>query len=211
LRPPEFSVATPHTARATPDGGRIFFFRLPAGGVPRSGCSGDILFPLSPDRRLLDPALSGRTGSGSNHFSPPEITVDDVRKYVEKAGELKPGEIVIFQSGHSDRHFKAFPEGDACLADPLNGKSEGWPAPGPDVVAYLAKKGILCVGTDGPTLGGVDPKKALMTYWALGSRGVVGVEYLTSVGKVPAKAYFIFAPVKISGCHGGPGRVIALY
>ena len=38
-----------------------------------------------------------------------------------------------------------------------------------------------------------------MTYWALGSQGMVGVEYLTGLGKLPAKAYFIFAPVKVQG------------
>ena len=97
------------------------------------------------------------------------------------------------------------------MADPLNGKREGWPAPGPDAIDYLAGKGIRCVGTDGPTLGGVEPEAALWTYWALGSKGMVGVEFLTHVGKLPQGAYFIFAPVKIRGCHGGPGRALAFY
>ena len=97
------------------------------------------------------------------------------------------------------------------MSDPLNGKQEGWPAPGPDTIMYLAEKGIRCVATDGPTLGGVDPRRALMTYWALGTKGMVGVEFLTGLGKLPDDAYFIFAPVKIRDCHGGPGRAIALY
>ena len=97
------------------------------------------------------------------------------------------------------------------MADPLNGKSEGWPAPGPDAIAYLASKGIRCVATDAPTLGGVEPKRALMAYWLLGCKGMAGVEYVTDVGSLPAKAYFIFAAVKIRDCHGGPGRAIALY
>ncbi|MCP4812603.1 MAG: hypothetical protein GY888_08855, partial [Planctomycetaceae bacterium] len=63
----------------------------------------------------------------------------------------------------------------------------------------------------GPTLGGVDPARALHTYWALGQRGMAGVEFLTGVSKLPAKAYFLFAAIKIRGCHGGPGRAIALY
>ena len=71
------------------------------------------------------------------------------------------------------------------MEDPLNGKSEGWPAPGPDAIFYLAKKGIRCVATDAPTLGGVEPKRALMTYWALGGKGMAGVEYLTNVGQMP--------------------------
>ena len=50
-----------------------------------------------------------------------------------------------------------------------------------------------------------------MTYWALGSRGMVGVEYLTNVGRMPQGAYFLFAAVKIRGGHGGHGRAIAFY
>ena len=34
------------------------------------------------------------------------------------------------------------------------------------------------VATDGPTLAGVDPKKALWTYWTLGNKRMVGVETL---------------------------------
>lgn len=140
----------------------------------------------------------------------PEITVNDLRKYEQDHGELKSGEIVVFASGHSDKYVRPFPAGEKCMIDPLNGKSEGWPAPGPDAITYLARKGIRCIATDGPTLGGAEPKRALMTYWAMGSKGVVGVEYLTNVGALRGRAYFIFAAVKIRDCHGGPGRAIAL-
>ena len=67
------------------------------------------------------------------------------------------------------------------------------------------------MATDAPTLGGVEAKRALMTYWALGSQGMVGVEYLTNVDRMPQGAYFLFAPVKINGGHGGHGRAIALF
>ncbi len=141
----------------------------------------------------------------------PEITVAEIQRYEEQHGELKPDDIVIFHSGYSDKYVKPLPEGEACMADPLNGKQEGWVAPGPDAIMYLANKGIRCVATDGPTLGGTEPKRALMTYWVLGSREMVGVEYLTNVASVPDEAYFLFAATKIRDCHGGPGRAIALY
>jgi kynurenine formamidase len=141
----------------------------------------------------------------------PEITAADIDQYEKYHGALRPGDVVIFQSRWSDRFYRALPEGKACMDDPLNGKGEGWPAPGPDAIFYLAGKGIQCVATDAPTLGGVEPKRALMTYWALGTKGMVGVEFLTNVGQVPDGAYFLFAALKIQGCHGGPGRAIALY
>ena len=154
--------------------------------------------------------LIGSTSESSWPASP-VISADDVKRYEQQNGDLEAGSIVIFQSGYSDTYLQPFPQDRACLVEPLNGKREGWPAPGPETILYLADKGIRCVATDGPTLGGADPKSALMTYWALGSRGMVGVEYLTNVGAVPPKAYFLFAAPRIRGGHGGPGRAIALY
>jgi kynurenine formamidase len=154
--------------------------------------------------------LVGTTDRASWPASP-EITTAELKKYEAAHGELKPGDVVIFYTAHSDNFFKPLPDGNACLADPLNGKSEGWPAPGPDAIRYLADKKIRCVATDAPTLGGVEPRRALMTYWALGSADIAGVEFLTGAGKLPRDAYFIFAPIKIRDCHGGPGRAIALY
>lgn len=161
--------------------------------------------------RVIDVRSLVGTTTQSAWPASPEITPDHLRKFEQAKGELKPGDIVIFMSQHSDRYCKPFPAGKACMEDPLNGKSEGWPAVGPDAVAYLAQKGIRCVATDAPTLGGVDAKKSLWTYWLLGTRGLVGVEYLKNVSALPENAYFLFASMKIRGCHGGPGRAIAYY
>jgi len=161
--------------------------------------------------RVMDLTHLVGTTSEKDWPASPEITVDELKKFEEREGNLQAGDIVIFQCGHVDKYFKPLPEGAACMADPLNGKSEGWPAPGPDAIVYLAKKGIRCVATDGPTLGGVEPKRALMTYWAMGTKDMVGVEFLTNVGKLSKDSYFVFAPVKVRDCHGGPGRAIAFY
>jgi kynurenine formamidase len=160
--------------------------------------------------RVID--VRNLTGSTDPQSWPasPEITIADIQKDEKEHGELTAGDIVIFQSGWSDRYCQPLPLGKGCMEDPLNGKCEGWPAPGPDAVFYLAKKGIRCVATDAPTLGGVEAGRALMTYWALGGRDMAGVEYLTHVGQLPSHAYFLFAAVKIRGGHGGHGRAIAL-
>ena len=161
--------------------------------------------------RVIDVRSLMGTTARKDWPASPEITPALIQEYEKRHGGLKQGDVVVFHSGWSDRYFKPFPQGNACLADPLNGKSEGWPAPGPEAVLYLAGKGVRCVATDGPTLGGVEPRRALMTYWALGGKGVVGVEFLTNVGNLPEGAEFLFAAVKIRGCHGGPGRAIALF
>ena len=98
------------------------------------------------------------------------------------------------------------------MAAPLAGKAEGWPAPTPDVMAYLSKKGVRCIGTDGPTIGGVNRENALFVNWIAAQHGVLPVEFLTNVSSINGKeAFFIFAPVKIKGTRGGYGRAIAVY
>lgn len=127
---------------------------------------------------------------------------------------FQPGEVVIFFSGHTDRHLAPFPAApalDPCLAKPLAGRAEGWPAVSAEAVHYLAERGIRCLGTDGPTLGGVDPAVAREVDWMAGSQGLVVVEMLTGVGAIADRdVFFIFAPVKIAATRGGYGRALAL-
>lgn len=161
--------------------------------------------------RVIDVTSLVGTTTEKSWPASPEITVAQIEAYEKQNGSLKPGDIVIFKTGHLDRHFKAQPNDAGVWSDPLHGKSEGWPAPGPETIVYLKSKEIRCVAIDAPDLGGVDPKRALMTYWALGSREMVGVEFLSNVGAVPKDAYFLFAALKIRNCHGGPGRAIVLH
>ena len=177
--------------------------RTTAEKVPLSQTSGNA--------RVIDVRPLVGTTQGSQWPASPVITTAHIEAYEKETGKLAPGDVVLFRTGHVDTHFKPLPEGKACMENPINGLSEGWPAPDAEAIQHLAKRGIRCVGTDAPTLGGVDPKQALFTYWMLGTQGMVGVEFLTRLGQLPAKAVFLFTPVKIKGCHGGPGRAIALY
>jgi kynurenine formamidase len=163
--------------------------------------------------RIIDVrSLVGST-SARSWPSSPEITPAHIQAVENEQGELQAGDVVLFHTGHLDRHFRPQPHDSGVWLDPLLGKSEGWPAPGPDAIVYLKSKGIRCVATDAPDLGGVDPERALMAYWALGSGQMVGVEFLHNVGQVPQDQdpYFLFAAIKVRNCHGGPGRAIVLY
>lgn len=160
--------------------------------------------------RVIDVrSLVGSTEAKSWPASP-VITPDHLKAAEQRSGQLKAGEIVLLHTGHLDRHYKAAPNDTGVWLDPLTGKSEGWPALGAEAVVYLKSKGIRCVATDAPDLGGVTPRQALMTYWALGSREMVGVEFLNNVSNVSDGGYFLFAPLKIRDCHAGPGRAIVL-
>ena len=103
--------------------------------------------------------LAGTTDPKTWPISP-EITVAQIESDEKAHGELRPGDVVVFHTGWSDRFCRPLPLGKACMEDPLNGASEGWPAPGPDAIVYLHGKGVRCVATDAPTLGGVEPRRA---------------------------------------------------
>ncbi|MCA9051428.1 MAG: cyclase family protein [Planctomycetaceae bacterium] len=139
----------------------------------------------------------------------PEITPEYIQTFEQQHGELRNGDVVIFRTDHVQKHLKPSPDDGLLWNDPLSGKSPGWPAPGPQAVVYLKSRGIRCVATDAPDLGGVNPGQALKTYWALGSQEMVGVEFLTNIGQIPDQSWFAFAAVKIRDCHGGPGRAVA--
>lgn len=164
------------------------------------------------EARVIDVRSLVGTTEKSSWPTSPEIKVELVKRYEEANGQLRPGDVVIFRTGHNDKHLRPQPDDTGLWMQPLQGKAEGWPAPGPELIVYLKKRGIRCVASDAPDLGGVEPKRALMTYWALGSNEMVGVEFLVNLENVPAQgAYFLFAAVKIRDCHGGPGRAIVLY
>ena len=169
------------------------------------------------DVRVIDVrSLVGITDRSAWPASP-QITSAMIDRYERETGELVPGQIVVFYTGVIDRYLKMPADaqgnyGSGLWTDAYSRKTEGWPALGAEAVDYLSKKGIRCVATDAPDLGGVDPKQALMTYWALGSRQMVAVEFLSNVGSIPEQGgYFLFAALKIKDCHGGPGRAILLY
>ena len=166
------------------------------------------------DARVIDVrSLVGSTKEADWPKSP-SITVDHVKQYESKTRPLAAGDVVLFHSGYSDAHFKplpAAPEVDRCFAAPLAGKAEGWPAPTPETIAYLAERGVKCVGTDGPTMGGVERDRAAHVAWLAASKNMLLVEYLTNLGALEGQpAYFLFAPIKIQGTRGGYGRAVAL-
>jgi kynurenine formamidase len=159
--------------------------------------------------RIIDVKhLAGTASPGKS----PVIRTADIHRHERLFGKIRSGDVVIFHSGYSDRFFQPFPYGSRCIADPLNGLAEGWPAPEPETIIYLEAKGVRCVCTDAPAMGATEPMSALFTYWAGGSRGMCFIEYLTNVGQLPPTgACFLFAPVKVRRNSGGYGRALALF
>lgn len=143
----------------------------------------------------------------------PRITVEDIESYEKIYGSIKAGDVVLFHTGHTDTHFRRFErdQPDLCVKGPLDGLSEGWPAPTPEVINYLAEKGVKHVGIDAPDMGPVNAKASMMTHWAAVNQDMIFTEYLIGVGQLPPTgAFYIFLNPKVENNHGGPGRAIAI-
>lgn len=167
---------------------------------------------MGPVRVINVQNLSGSTNQEDWPASP-AITVDVVRAHELAHGNIKAGEVVIFQTGHTDAHFRPMLRNrlERALKAPLDGQMEGWPAVTPETVQYIAGKGVRHVAIDAPSAGSVDPKQRAFTYWAAANEGMIFTEYLTGVGQLPAKgAFYVFLNPKIENNHGGPGRAIGV-
>ena len=215
LVPPAFALPAPGTepAYATEVLGSLADYERKYGPRGTSEMTTEKV-PLSwtcgPVRVIDVRSLVGTTARASWPASP-EITPAHIQAAERAGGELKPGEIVVFHTGHLDRHLHPQPAGHGRLGRSPDGKERGLAGP-------RARRDRLSEEQGHPLRRHrrARPRRRrsqtrLMTYWALGSREMVGVEFLQNVGRVPAGGYFLFAALKIRDCHGGPGRAIVLY
>ena len=143
----------------------------------------------------------------------PKITVSDIEAHESTHGPIEAGHVVLFHTGHNDVHFAEFDRGrlDRCVKAPLDGLTEGWPAPTPETILYLARKGVRHVGIDTPDMGSVDPEGATFVHWAAANNDMILTEFLVGIGQLPPKGgFFVFLNPKIEKNHGGPGRAVAI-
>lgn len=152
-------------------------------------------------RSILDQAPNGKS---------PVITPQIVQAWEGRHGSLQKGDIVLFYSSYSDRYYKPFPEGNRLAFEPLILQNKpGWPAPGPETMEYLHSKGVMHVGSDGPSMGFVEGGQS--THVAGLKYGMSWDELLTNLGRLPARgAFYISLPVKIIDGSGANTRAIGI-
>lgn len=216
---PSFALPGDAAERAAADPGvraAIAQFEKQHGPLGTSGAR----TATTPLARLMGPAhvvdvrdLVGTASFAAGQPAGPIVSRALLERHAETR-PFQPGEAVLFQTGHTDSTFRPIPplpQQDACLAMPLAGTAEGWPAVAPDALAYLAEQGIGLIGTDAPSLSGVDPVLAQQIDWFAASRDFHVVAMLTGLGAIADReAFFLFAPIKIAGTRGGYGRGLAL-
>jgi kynurenine formamidase len=188
------------------------FLPPPGSGLPDAHPLGAVTVEQIPLQQLMGPArvmdvrdLVGTAGNGVS----PEITLDRVRAWEEHTGGLRAGEVLLLRSDWDTRYLPA-PEGSGYVHDVIVMKSAaGWPAPTPEMARYVAERGVRCLGTDAPSVGPAQDGRPVHVA-GLGA-GLVFLECLANLRSIPAAgAFFVFAPIKVKGGSGAPGRAFAL-
>ncbi len=189
------------------------FIPPPGSGMPFEGPMGNMTCDKMPVTQWMGPAavidvrsILDKAPNGKS----PQITPQMVRDWEAKHGSLQKGDIVLFHSGYSDKYYKPFPEGNRFAFDPLILQSApGWPAPSPETMEYLHSKGVMHVGTDGPSMGFVEGGQS--THVAGLKYGMSWDELLMNLGKLPARgAFYIALPTKIVDGSGATTRAVGI-
>lgn len=139
----------------------------------------------------------------------PRIGVSVLDAWESKHGEIHSVGIALIDTGYVDKYFRAFPEGNRLLHDPvLNGSTPGWPVPSDELLQRLAHRGIRHVGISSPSVGALDDgHRSHRTGIEL---GMTYAEFLIGLHRLPPRgAIYAGLPLNIAGQSGSPVRAVA--
>ena len=126
-------------------------------------------------------------------------SVEDVKKFEEKNGELKAGDIVFFRFGW-DKKWKIGEEGKAFMED--------WPGISKETAEYLLSKKVAAVGTDASALDAIGtPNPA---HKVLLGNGINIIENVNKLDILPPFFGVIGLPCRFKKGSGSTMRLIAL-
>lgn len=179
--------------------------------LPHAADVGSITVEQLPLPQLTGPAVVidiPRDIPGSAPGVSPTITASFITDWETKNGELAAGDIVLFRSSW-DRHYLPGEDGLRYCYRPLVTKdAPGWPAPDEEAMHHIVERGVMCVGTDGVSMGS-SHDGAGVHYVGL-SVQVAFIEALAGLDQLPVRgALFCFAPLKVARGTGAPGRAFA--
>jgi len=186
------------------------FIPMPDSGLLNAGPAGTVYGEDVSLSTMIGPAVvldvSDLTGQGEPGCSP-FVTKKIITDWEEKNGPVAPCKIVLLYSGW-DKYYKPGEAGNKYSHDVFAGVGPGWPTADPEAIIYLHEQGVKCLGTDGVSIGA--SHEGMSSHVAGLSRGMVYIECLTNLDKLPARgSYFVFLPIKLEKSSGGPGRAVA--
>jgi kynurenine formamidase len=127
-----------------------------------------------------------------------QYDVDVVSAFEDEHGVIRPGDIVLFQTGWA-RKWGVRPQNKEYI--------QGFPGPSGDLIAWLQERKLRAVGSD--NLAFDTEGSAFPGHWALLGDGVPIIENLTNLHLLPPFSLFIALPLKIRGGSGSPVRAVA--
>jgi len=186
------------------------FIPPPGSGLLNAGPAGKVYGEDVSLSTMIGPALvldvTELAGQGELGCSP-FITKKIIMDWEAKNGPIAPCKIVLLYSGW-DKYYGPGEAGNKYSHDPFTKEGPGWPVPDAEAVIYLHEQGVKCLGTDGVSIGAV--QEGLSSHVAGLSRGMVYIECLTNLDKLPTRGFhFVFLPIKLEKSSGGPGRAVA--
>jgi arylformamidase len=87
--------------------------------------------------------------------------------------------------------------------------NEDFPALAPELIDYLADRGVCLIGTDSPSVDPAD-SKTLDAHHRLCARGVANIENLLLEAVRPGKYTLLALPLKLDGLDAAPVRAVLL-
>jgi kynurenine formamidase len=128
------------------------------------------------------------------------VRAENVLAWEARHARIERGDITVFEFGWW-RKWAVRPDDVDFLTD--------WPGLGPDCVELLLERGVKAVGVDtlSPDVFG---DTSSPVHKALLGEGVVIVENLANLSRLPPRFYLLALPLKIEGGSGAPCRATAL-
>jgi kynurenine formamidase len=133
----------------------------------------------------------------------------DVRRFEEKWGTIRPGTIVLLQTGWS-RHW---PDRKAYFGSESTEDASGldFPSYGDEAARLLVEeRRVALLGVDTASIDS-GRSRDFMVHRIAAAANVGGLENLANLDDLPETGFHVIAlPMKIEGGSGGPVRVVAL-
>ena len=137
------------------------------------------------------------------------LQVADVHRFEEKWGAIRPGTIVLLQTGWS-RHW---PDRKAYFGSESAEDASGldFPSYGDEAARFLVEeRRVALLGVDTASIDS-GRSRDFMVHRIAAAANVGGLENLTGLDQLPETGFHVIAlPMKIQGGSGGPVRVVAV-